>query len=74
MYLQALTSDDADEAKRLAHSLKGIAATLAIEGVQSAALALEKVDSEQTDLRDQYLHEVITQLQLVFSGIDQWHA
>ena len=46
----ALQADDLSEARRLAHGLKGVAATLGAQGVASAALAVEQ--QLNTALRD----------------------
>jgi HPt (histidine-containing phosphotransfer) domain-containing protein len=45
---QALATDDCTKARRLAHSLKGTALTVAAEGVAQAAAVLEQVAPNRT--------------------------
>lgn len=49
---RCLAEGKAKEARRLAHSLKGSAATLGVTGVQSAAAALERAISGDQDARE----------------------
>ncbi len=48
-FVQALDSDDTQSAKRLAHTLKGLAGSIGAEAVQEAAAALEAACNDDTE-------------------------
>jgi two-component system sensor histidine kinase/response regulator len=64
------------DAQRMAHTLKGVAATLGAEPLRQSALALEKLIREQGDLcrkedREESVQRLATALSSVLSGIRQ---
>jgi signal transduction histidine kinase/DNA-binding response OmpR family regulator len=62
---------DRAEARRLAHSLKGVAATLGMAGLTAAAKALEEVSVEDEDRWRPSLDRVNAELGLVLAGLGQ---
>lgn len=64
----AQTDPDPDAAKRAAHTLKGMAATMHMAGVQKAAFALEMACKNDEPNIEELLATVLTELHIVFNG------
>jgi two-component system sensor histidine kinase/response regulator len=72
-FLAAQHNADATAATRCAHTLKGLAATLGMTGVQQAAQALEqacKTQQPQSEIETHW-RQVIAQLQPVLQALDE---
>lgn len=70
---EALSAQDMPTAQRIAHSLKGVSATLGMESLQKKAQALELVIKERGESEgiEIYLNNVAGELAMVCSALDQ---
>ena len=69
-FLNAYNQNDFQEATRLAHSLKGLAATFGALGLSQTAFSLEKACRDnKTEAIESLLSEVVDNLQNILTGI-----
>ncbi len=72
---QALARGDVEEARRLAHSIKGVAGNMAAIGLADAARALEAaLDEENVEVLQSCLTAFARQLEIIMQGIDPIRA
>ena len=69
----ALANNNQKEAIRLAHSLKGNAASLGMLELEEAAGQLEKASREKLKCLDTYQAEVMAKLDEIFTGLIRLH-
>jgi PAS domain S-box-containing protein len=71
-FRQALQTEDMDTARRLAHTLKGVAGNLGASSLQNKAFRLEESCSQKNsiDTIESCLDEVLAELSTVFTGLE----
>ncbi len=70
-FQQAMQTKDCFEATRLAHSLKGIAATLGMTQLQQSALALEMACRQKDNNLDDLLKDTLAKLAIVLTSLER---
>ncbi|MCI5139698.1 MAG: Hpt domain-containing protein [Candidatus Electrothrix sp. AR1] len=77
-FKESLTGDDPDAPTRLAHTLKGIAATVGATQLQEEALRLEMLcredGAEKEEAREEQFRKVTKELNAVFAELDRFFA
>ncbi len=71
---QVMQADNLKEMHHLAHSLKGAAGSIGANKLQETALNLELACQLEEKLKDILLSEVITELDIVLSGIEKYNT